>query len=192
MRTRFASARGAIVAAPRGRSTLTLEAMVSYTLRFDDVYAVESRRKHHAISKSRWLHWPLKVVCALGMIALAALGVAVKSYVVIATGLFFLALLAAGPRLDYILVRRRSRKQALYGAEASVDLSEEGLRLTSKHYKSELHWPSFVSAAGFSDGLLLYLAPWHYFWLADSACRSGNAAQAREIARAKIAKYHRF
>jgi hypothetical protein len=164
--------------------------MITYVVRFDDKYAVDSLRQHRALAKSRWLHWPLKIICALGMLVLAALGVAVQSYFVVGTALLFLALLTAGPYLDYFVVKRRYRRQPLYGAETTIELSEEGIQFTSQHYKSDVHWPSLSSATGFSDGVLLYLAPWHYFWLADSACRSGNPSHSREIARSKVAKYH--
>jgi hypothetical protein len=164
--------------------------MITYVVRFDDNYAVDSLRQHRALAKSRWLHWPLKIICGLGMLALAALGVAIKSYVIAGAALLFLALLAAGPYLDYFVVKRRYRKQPLYGAETTIELSEDGIKFTSQHYNSDVHWPSLASARGFTNGLMLYLAPWHYFWLSDAACRSGDPDRARKIARSKLTKYH--
>jgi len=163
---------------------------VTYVLRFDDNYAVESLKKHNARAKSRWLRWPLKTVCALGMLALIALGVAVKSYVIVAFAATMLALLAAGPRLDYFFVRRRYRKHAQYGLDVTVDLSEESARFTSRDSNSELRWASFVSTLEFSDGLMLYLAPWHYVWLPDSDIRAGDSHEARALVKSKIAKHH--
>lgn len=182
MRTRVAS---------RGRSSSPLDAVaVTYSLRFDDDYGVESLKKHRAIVKSRWARWPLKLLCALGMVALAALGLAIRAYVVFGIAVGFLALVFYAPYIDYFVVRRRYRKHAQYGSQISVELAEDGLKFTSRDSDSNLRWSSFASAAGFADGLILYLAPWHYVWLPDSGVQSGDAAQARAIARAKIAKYH--
>src|SRR5450432_1327924 len=142
---------------------------VTYAFKFDDNYGVDSLKMHRARTKSRWTHWPLKIICVLGMVALGALGIAGKAYVVTAVAAFFLALLAAGPRLDYFVLRRRYRKHAQYGSDVTVDLSENGIKSTSRDSSSELGWASFNSAAAASEGLMLYLAPWHYFWLPDSA-----------------------
>jgi hypothetical protein len=163
---------------------------VTYLLRFDDSYGVESLKRHRAIVMSRWARWPLKILCALGMTALAALGLTIKSYVVFGTAIGFLALLLFAPQLDYLIVRRRYRKHAQYGSDVNVELSEDGLKVASRDSDSNLRWSSFTSAAGFEDGLILYLAPWHYVWLPDSGVQSGDPAQARTISGARVAKYH--
>jgi len=163
--------------------------VVCYTLRFSDDYAIASLAKYHARAKSRWLRWPLRIVCAIGLLALAALTVAIKAYAVTIVPLTFLALLAAGPRIDYAIVKRRYRKHTQYGTEARVDLSRDGLRFTSPDFASEIKWSAFLSAVQFSDGILLYRAPWDYVWLPDASITDGGPNDVRAIARSAISKY---
>lgn len=163
---------------------------ISYSFQFDERYGVESLKRHRAITTSRWARWPLKIVCALGMAALGALGIAIKSYLVFGTAAGFLGLLVFAPQIDYFVLRLRWRKHAQYGSAVNVELSDESLKFSSPESDSVLRWPSFVSAAGLTDGLMLYLAPWQYIWLPDSGLQTGDPAQARAIGKARVAKYH--
>jgi hypothetical protein len=47
-----------------------------------------------------------------------------------------------------------------------------------------------VKATQHRDGVMLYNAPWNYFWLPDSALVKGTSEQARELIRSVIPQYH--
>jgi hypothetical protein len=163
--------------------------MVGYVLRFDDSYFIESVRQHLARSKSRWLQWPIKTICALGLVALAALGVAAKAYPITVFALFFLALLAIGRRLDYVVLRRRFRKHSEFGSEAQVELHDEHVIFSSSNYRAEVKWPSFLNAVEFPNGILLYRSPWDYLWFPDSSLSQGMPSDARAIIKSHVSKY---
>jgi hypothetical protein len=163
---------------------------ITYCLHFDERYGVESLKKHRTVVQSRWARWTLKIVCGLGLVTLGALGTVIKSFVVCGTAVGFLGLLAFAPQIDYLILHLRWRKHSQYGSTMNVELSDENLKFASRESDSVFRWSSFVSAAGFADGLLLYMAPWQYVWLPNSGLQTGDAAQARAIAKAKVAKYH--
>jgi hypothetical protein len=77
---------------------------ITYSYRYDERYNADALKRHRSLSKPklRWIGWPLKLVCALGLLALAAIGIFAKVYVVAGVAIFFLLLLALGPRLDYL------------------------------------------------------------------------------------------
>jgi len=181
---------GALERLRAARSTRTLDnIMVGYSLRFDDAYFIEAVRQHLARSKSRWLQWPIKTICALGLVALAALGVAAKTYAITAFALFFLALLFIGRRLDYMILRRRFRKHSEFGSEAQVELHNEHINFASSNYRADVKWPSFRNAVECPDGILLYRSPWDYLWFPDSSLSHGMPADARAIIKSQVSKY---
>ena len=130
---------------------------ITYSLHFNERYGVESLKKHRAVAQSRWGRWTLKIVCALGLVTLGALGIVIKSFVVFGTAVGFLGLLAFAPQIDYLILRLRWRKHAQYGSTMNVELSDENLKFASRESDSVLRWSSFVSAAAYSshDGQLI-------------------------------------
>jgi hypothetical protein len=163
---------------------------VKYSLMISDDYLIEADARTRGIMRSRWLRRPLKVFCALGMLALLALGIFAAIPVVIGIAVVFLTLLAAGPRFDYWALRRRWRKHPLLNQPFELTLDESEVTYYSSTTKARSSWSRYASATEFKDGVLCFSAPWDYFWLPDSGIVVGSAEDARALCRAKFTSYH--
>jgi hypothetical protein len=157
--------------------------MVTYQFIFGDDYVTQLVSKHRARVGSRWLRWPLKLVCGVGVLSLAAMGVFGRIYPLAVIAALLLALMVAGPYLDYVQLRWRFRKHPQFGETMRIDLSDADMKLYCRDYESVIRWSAFSDAKVFGDGILLYQSPWDYTWLQDTHLTSGAPLDARAIVR---------
>lgn len=148
---------------------------------------VQTYAQHRAQQRSRlWLMWPVKIACAIGLLALAALGVYAKLYFIVAFAVFFLLLLAAGPRFDYLMMRRRWKRHPQFNELLRVELSEDHVSHVTSKFSGTTQWSGYVKGIAHSTGVMLYSSSWEYYWLPDSAITSGTPADARKILESKL------
>ena len=162
---------------------------VTYTLGLSDDYVVEAYSRHRSRVRSRWLHWPIKALCAIGLLALFVLGMFPGLYPIAIFAGFFLALLAAGPRFDYWITRRRWRRHPQFNQEMRVDISEAGISFSSEQSSGTSQWSAYTSGLQHPTGVMLYAAAWDYRWLPDAAITSGTPEQAHTLFRSKLREY---
>ncbi len=163
---------------------------VTYLLRLTDDYIIESYSRHRARQHSRWFRWIVKLICAVGMLALLAFGIYADIAVVIGISAFFLLLLLTGPQFDYFILRRRWRRIPQYNDDLRIVVSEQHLASSSSKTTATSEWSAYIGALQFSDGVLLYSAPWDFFWLPDSAIVAGTPGESRAILNASISNYN--
>jgi hypothetical protein len=175
----------------RGRSTWSLDDMaVAYAIRISEDYVVEALARHRSCQKSRWFRRPVKILCGVGLVALAAVCLYARLVLLAVFFAFLIVLLLMGPRLDYFIVRWRWRRAPQNNAELKVEVSEQHLASSDQNSSATANWPAYNRAVEFSSGVLLYTAPWHYLWLPDIAIVAGLPEDARSIYRANIRDYH--
>jgi len=179
------------VAKPRGVNASVRPQMIAeYKFRYDEAYVVEAlkhyRRQHHS---RRWL-WFLKLVGYLGLGALVAVGIYAKSIPLTTIFVFFIALLAVGPHLDYWWVRRQLRKSPSFHSEVLVRFTEDHYYGQDANGHGELLWRAFVKGFRFRDGILLFTSPQQFHWLPDSGISVGSASAASSLLLTKVTKYY--
>ena len=162
---------------------------VIYNLKLSDDYVVQAHAKHRGRGRAHWFRWPIKLVCALGLIALGALAAYADLAALVGFAAFMLCLLLLGPRIDYFILRRRWRRVPQFNEELKIEVSEERIASSSVRSSATAAWAAYVRAIEFSDGVLLYDAPWNYFWLPDSGIETGTPQDVRAILRSNISDY---
>ena len=161
---------------------------VVYTIPLTDDHIVETYAQHRTQQKALlWLAWPMKIICALGLLALLGVGVFAKVYFVAAFAAFFLLLLAMGPRFDYWSMRRRWRRHPQFNELLRIEAADSGLTFTTPKSSGSAQWSVYTSAVARPQGVLLYSTKWEYFWLPDKAIAEGSAAEVRDLLRSKLA-----
>lgn len=83
------------------------------------------------------------------------------------------------------LLRRLSR-QADFGAEVTVTLSEDGLAVVGPNVQMNLEWPAYPRSVRFGDGILLQKSG-AVRWLPDSGILDGTATEAISLVESKSA-----
>jgi hypothetical protein len=160
---------------------------VVYAIPLTDDHIVETYAQHRTQQRALlWLAWPMKIICALGLLALLALGVYGKIYVLIGLSAFFLPLLAIGPRFDYWYMRRRWRRHPQFNESLRFEAADSGLSFFTQKSSGIIQWSAYTSAVARPRGVLLYATKWEYYWLPDSAIAEGSAAEMRALLRSKL------
>jgi hypothetical protein len=173
--------------------------MNEYRIICDESHLIKTLSRSRHQKKSYPWFVVLKVVCGLGLAALIALMITVSftSSRNNPTGLWlaalvpagFLALLLAGPRLDYFLFKRRLRKSPYYGSEMLISVSEDGIASKTPLSQGAVAWPAMTRATRLSDGFLLESGPGVLYWWPDSALVAGSISDVTRLLRANISSY---
>jgi hypothetical protein len=163
--------------------------IVTYTLRLSDDYVIEAYSRDRSHRNVRWLRWPIKVLCAAGLLALLAVCIFAKIYAIAIVPAFFLALLAVGPQFDYWVARHRWRRHPQFNAEVRVDISEDSISFTSEKSSGTSRWSAYTSGRQHPTGVMLYSAAWDYRWFPDAAITSGTPEHAHAIFRSQLRQY---
>ena len=160
---------------------------VVYSIPLTQEHVVETYAQQRTQQKSfLWLAWPMKIVCALGLLALFALGVFAKIYILIGGSAFFLLLLGVGPRFDYWLMRRRWKRHPQFNELLRLEVTDSGLTFATPKSSGTAQWSAYTKAVARASGVLLYSGSWDYFWLPDKGIIEGSAAEVRDLVRAKV------
>jgi hypothetical protein len=173
----------------RGWRAALSDMNVSYNLKLSDDYVVEAHAKHRGRGRAHWLRWPVKLICALGLIALGALGTYADIATLVGCAAFMLFLLLLGPRIDYFVLRRRWRRVPQFNEEMRIEVSEQRIATSSVRSSATADWSAYECVVEFPDGVLLYDAPWNYFWLPDSKIATGTSQDVRAILRQSVRDY---
>lgn len=161
---------------------------IVYTIPLTEDHIVESYAQHRTQQKALlWLAWPMKIICALGVLALFGLGIYARIYALAAFSAFLLLLLAVGPRFDYWSMRRRWRRHPQFNEVLRIEAGDSGLVFSTPKTSGSAQWGIYTSAIAMKDGVLLYSSKWDYFWLPDRAIVEGSAADFRELLRSQLA-----
>lgn len=161
---------------------------VVYSIPLIEDHMVETYAQHRMQQRAlRWVAWPMKIVCAVGLIALLALGLYAQIHFLVAFSALLLALLAMGPRFDYLSMRRRWRRHPQFNETLRIEVGDSGLAFATPKSTSIVQWSAYTSAVARSSGVLLYATKWDYYWLPDKAIIEGSSAQVRDLLRSKLA-----
>jgi hypothetical protein len=160
---------------------------VVYSIPLSEEHVVETYAQHRTQQKALlWLAWPMKVICALGLLGLLALGVFAKIYFLVGFAAFFLALLAVGPRFDYWYMRRRWKRHPQFNELLRIEVSDSGMSFVTPRSTGTARWDVYTKAVARPAGVLLYSGNWDYYWLPDKAIAQGTAVEVRELLRTKV------
>jgi hypothetical protein len=160
---------------------------VTYSIPLSEDYIVETYEQHRALQKTRWLlMWPIRVLCAIGLLGLFALGVYAKIYFIAAFASFFLGLLAVGPRFDYWIMRRRWRRHPRFNEQLRLEIAEDGVSYHTKNSSGSAQWTAYSKGVIRPQGVILYSSQWDYEWLPDEAIVTGTPAEIRDLLKTKL------
>jgi hypothetical protein len=160
---------------------------VTYSVPLTDDHVVESYAQHRAQQKALlWLAWPLKALCAAGLLGLLAVGVFAEVYVLIGVSAFFLLLLAVGPRFDYWWTRRRWRRHPQFNELLRIEVTDSDISFATAKSSATVQWSAFAKAVARPRGVLLYSSSWEYYWLPDEAITVGTSSEIRDTLRTKL------
>ena len=160
---------------------------VVYSIPLTEEHAVETYAQQRTRQKSLlWLAWPMKILCALGLLALMSVGIFAQIPVVTGISAFFLLLLAVGPRFDYWLMRRRWRRHPQFNEVLRIEITDSGLSFATPKSSGTTLWSAYTKAVERRSGVLLYAGSWDYLWLPDKALIAGSAAEARDLMKANL------
>jgi hypothetical protein len=160
---------------------------VVYSIPLSDGHIVETYEQHRTQERALlWLAWPLKVLCAAGLLALLAVGVFAKVYVLIGVSAFFLLMLAVGPRFDYWWMRRRWKQHPQFNELLRIELADAAVLFATPKSSATVQWGAFTKAVARPKGVLLYSSSWEYYWLPDSAISVGAPTEIRDMLRTKL------
>ena len=81
-------------------------------------------------------------------------------------------------------IMQRFKRQADFGKQTTVTLSDEGVTATGEHVQSKWTWAAYPRSVRFPDGLLL-MRTGVIRWLPDSALQDGTAEQAAALVGSK-------
>lgn len=172
--------------------------MNRYRVSYNEKYILSSLEQYRRQRKVYPWFIAVKIACALGLallIAIVAYGaltftgnsgpLALISLVLVV----FLLLLVQGPRLDYMLLKRRLRKSPFYEDEINILVSEEGMSFETPRSQTSLKWSAFTSATRVAHGFLAFTDPKSAHWLPDSALTSGAPADVEFLFRKNIVAF---
>jgi hypothetical protein len=160
---------------------------VVYSIPLSDNHIVETYAQHRTQQRALlWLAWPLKILCGAGLLALFAVGVFAKVYVLIGFSAFFLLMLAVGPRFDYWWMRRRWKQHPQFNELLRIELADSAISFATPKSTATVQWGAFTKAVARPKGVLLYLSSWEYYWLPDNALAGGTPAEIRDMLRTKL------
>jgi hypothetical protein len=164
---------------------------VVYSIPLTDDHIVETYAQHRTQQRALlWLAWPLKVLCALGLLALLAVGVFAEVVFLIGFSSFFLLLLIVGPRFDYWLVRYRWKRHPQHNELLRVEAADSGISFVTPKSSGTAQWGVYPKAVARPSGVLLYSSRWEYFWLPDTAIVEGSAEEIRALLESKSKLQH--
>ncbi len=172
--------------------------MNRYRVSYNEEYILSSLEQYRRQRKVYPWFIALKIVCALGLALLisivvyGALTFAGRSGPLVLISLVlvvFLLLLVQGPRLDYMLLKRRLRKSPFYGDEINIIVSEEGMSFETPRSKTSLKWSAFTYARRGAHGFLAFTDPKAAHWLPDSSLTSGVPAEVELLLRKNIVAF---
>lgn len=155
--------------------------MPKYRIHWTEDYLIECYVRYRAQSPKRMWLVPLKIIGFLGLALLLAGGVYEKSFALAAVPGFFLLLLLAGPRFDYMLMKRRFRHSPFYNNHVVVELTEAGYKSESESGKAEMPWRTFTKAHRMPDGFLLLTGPSLTYWWPDSSLAEGTISDIEQL-----------
>jgi hypothetical protein len=172
--------------------------MSQYQVTYNEDYILNSleqyRRQRHVYP---WFI-AIKIVCALGLALLIAIvlhgmittsGKTAPLLMVFFTLAAFLVLLLQGPRLDYMLLKRRLRKSPFYGDEINISVSEDGVSFKTQRSQATLNWSAFTFARRVGTGFLVFTDPKTSHWWPDAALTNGTLAEIKHHLRTNIPNF---
>jgi hypothetical protein len=164
---------------------------VVYSIPLTDDHIIETYAQHRTQQRALlWLAWPLKILCALGLLALLAVGIFAKIVFVIGFASFFLLLLAVGPRFDYWYMRYRWKRHPQKDELLRVEANSTGLSFVAPKSSGTALWDVYTKAVARPSGVLLYASGWEYYWLPDKAITEGSADEMRALLNSKLRVQH--
>jgi hypothetical protein len=164
--------------------------MAEYSFRFTEQHLVTTASRLRQQARSRFWRSPLKLICFIGLgglFVLCAYNLIVMPSVVFGV---FLVLLAAGPRLDYWVMKWRFRSSPFYNSDIHVSVTSKGYVATDTKSRVELAWSAFTKATRFPDGFLVLSGPHLSFWWPDAGLTSGSISEVESLLRGNVAEYH--
>ena len=160
---------------------------VIYSISLTDDHMIETYAQHRTQQRAlQYLAWPLKILCALGLLALLAVGIYGEVVVLIGFASFFLFLLAVGPRFDYWFMRYRWKRHPQKNELLRVEVASSGISFATQKSSGTAQWNAYTKAVARPSGVLIYSSGWEYFWLPDEAITEGTAAEMRELVESKL------
>jgi hypothetical protein len=164
---------------------------VVYSIPLTEDHIVETYAQHRTQQRAiLWLAWPLKILCALGLLALLAVGIYAKIVFVIGFASFFLLLLAVGPRFDYWYMRYHWKRHPQKNELLRIEANSAGLSFVTSKSSATAQWDAYTKAVARPSGVLIYASGWEYYWLPDKAITEGSAGEMRDLLKSKWQGHH--
>jgi len=164
--------------------------MAEYSFRFTEQHLVATASRLRQQARSRFWQSPIKFLCFLGLGLLFVF--CAYHFIVMPSVVFgvFLVLLAAGPRFDYWLMKRRFRRSPYYDNEYRISVTPSGYLASSTQSRVELAWSAFTKAQRFPDGFLVLTGPQVCYWWPDSSLVTGSISEVESLLKQNVPEYH--
>ncbi|WP_419663173.1 uncharacterized protein Dvar_36000 [Desulfosarcina variabilis str. Montpellier] len=175
--------------ASRSTRAVRCNKMIKLKFKLDDQFLVDGfkrYRRQHAIRNSWFV---LKIILSCVFLILAFVSIYHGDYKL----LFFFAvvviLMLYGHKIDYLFIKRRSRKSPHINEDVEIILSENGFQAVSSKSETKAKWSIFTEAVAFRDGFLLFQGPRLFNWLPFNKISEGNIQKLIDLIKANIEIY---
>ena len=155
--------------------------MIKYSIKYDEEFVIESLEQFRAVKYRQLSRVFIKSIGLVGLIALFAFCIYIKFYSIAAIFAFFIALLLAGPRFDYWLMKRRLRKSPFYNQMMQIEVSTEGVVIKSDISEVKLSWQVFTQYVSNKKGFLLQSGKSDDFWWPNASITEGTLLEVEAL-----------
>ncbi len=166
-----------------------MENTFNYNIHYTESYLTRALQLNHKVSADRFLRWPLKLICYLGLLLLFLVFISVPLYPLALFIFVLIVLLAAGPRLDYKIALWRFRRSTECDSYFQVGILSDNFYWKSDSGQGDMKWKGFLKVYRFKDGFLLFYNKQIFYWLPDASLVDGNVAEVDAILRQNISDY---
>lgn len=160
--------------------------MLTFRITFTGDHMVEGYRRFRRQHGRRRVGWVLAVLClGIGAILIVR-GVPAYGWAAAGLGAVIAALVAIGEWRE----RHRLRSHPFRGMEAEFTFSDDGVRVRSENQFIRITWGNLKKAVRFDDGLLIFIGPRAYLWMADHELpTTDDAHRLADLARERAGRF---
>ncbi|MFZ6653959.1 hypothetical protein [Undibacterium sp. TJN19] len=163
--------------------------MAEYQIKNTEKHQVTAFYRKRSISYERFLRQPVKIVSCLGLMALLAILIHAKAYLVSLFIASMIVLLALGPKLDYWIMLWRFRRSSACNIMMQLVVESDKFSWDDPLSKGEAQWNVFDKVYRLKDGFLIFYQYGQFQWWPDACISTGTVDEVAGILRSQIAKY---
>lgn len=164
--------------------------MIKLNFKLDDQFLVDGFKKYreqHAIQKTWFVS---KIILSFVFLILSLVSLYHGDYKLIFFFAVVVLLMLYGHKIDYLLIKYRSRKSPHINEYVEVTLSENEFHTISSKSETKAKWSIFTKAVAFRDGFLLFQGPRLFNWLPSNKIYEGTVEELIDLIRNNVKNYN--